>query len=147
MATKIEWDIFDYAARDVLSGLLDELGASYREMENLTQGEVTYSRIRDIKLGNKAPVRLSEFIRLSAISHCLPVQALNMVLDRVSELENEEYMSMTQEERDSINEIFEMLKAQQSSDISTDSVDPSTLNLAAKYGDIEREQEAYEEMP
>lgn len=40
-----------------------------------------------------------------------------MVLDRVSELENEEYMSMTQEERDSINEIFEMLKAQQSSDI------------------------------
>lgn len=30
-----------------------------------------------------------------------------MVLDRVSELENEEYMSMTQEERDSINEIFE----------------------------------------
>ena len=118
MATKIEWDIFDYAARDVLSGLLDELGASYREMENLTQGEVTYSRIRDIKMGNKAPVRLSEFIRLSAISHCLPVQALNMVLDRVSELENEEYMSMTQEERDSINEIFEMLKAQQSSDIS-----------------------------
>lgn len=102
MATKIEWDIFDYAARDVLSGLLDELGASYREMENLTQGEVTYSRIRDIKMGNKAPVRLSEFIRLSAISHCLPVQALNMVLDRVSELENEEYMSMTQEERDSI---------------------------------------------
>lgn len=70
-----------------------------------------------------------------------------MVLDRVSELENEEYMSMTQEERDSINEIFEMLKAQQSSDISTDSVDPSTLNLATKYGDIEREQEAYEEMP
>lgn len=61
MATKIEWDIFDYAARDVLSGLLDELGASYREMENLTQGEVTYSRIRDIKMGNKAPVRLSEF--------------------------------------------------------------------------------------
>ena len=30
-----------------------------------------------------------------------------MVLDRVSELENEEYMSMTQEERDSINEITE----------------------------------------
>lgn len=141
MATKIEWDIFDYAARDVLSDLLDELGASYREMENLTQGEVTYSRIRDIKIGNKAPVRLSEFIRLSAISHCLPVQALNMVLDRVSELENEEYMSMTQEERDSINEIFEMLKAQQSSAISTDSVDPSTLNLAVKYGDIEAEQE------
>lgn len=98
-------------------------------------------------MGNKAPVRLSEFIRLSTISHCLPAQALNMVLDRVSELENEEYMSMTQEERDSINEIFEMLKAQQSSDISTDSVDPSTLNLAAKHGDIEREQEAYEEMP
>ena len=70
-----------------------------------------------------------------------------MVLDRVSELENEEYMSMTQEERDSINEIFEMLKAQQSSDISTDSVDPSTLDLATKHGDIEREQEAYEEMP
>ena len=38
-----------------------------------------------------------------------------MVIDRVNELENEEYMSMTQEERDSINEIFEMLRTQQSS--------------------------------
>ena len=70
-----------------------------------------------------------------------------MVLDRVSELENEECMSMTQEERDSINEIFEMLKARRSSDISTDSVDPSPLDLAAKYGDIECEQEAYGETP
>ena len=36
MATKIEWNSFDYAARDVLDELLDKLGVSYREMENMT---------------------------------------------------------------------------------------------------------------
>ena len=143
MATKIEWDIFDYAARDVLSELLDELGASYREMESLTYGEVTYSRIRDIKMGNKAPVRLSEFIRLSAISHCLPAQALHMVIDRVNELENEEYMSMTQEERDSINEIFEMLRTQQSSadtpePIVRSTVDDDNVSVAETLSKLKR---------
>lgn len=90
MATKIEWDIFDYAARDVLSGLLDELGASYREMENLTQGEVTYSRIRDIKMGNKAPVRLSEFLLICEVCNADPVQTLREIITEARHMELEQ---------------------------------------------------------
>ena len=95
MATKIEWDIFDYAARDVLSGLLDELGASYREMENLTQGEVTYSRIRDIKMGNKAPVRLSEFLLICEVCNADPVQTLREIITEARRMELEQQTAST----------------------------------------------------
>lgn len=95
MATKIEWDIFDYAARDVLSGLLDELGASYREMENLTQGEVTYSRIRDIKMGNKAPVRLSEFLLICEVCNADPVQTLREIITEARRMEREQQTAST----------------------------------------------------
>ena len=95
MATKIEWDIFDYAARDVLSGLLDELGASYREMENLTQGEVTYSRIRDIKMGNKAPGRLSEFLLICEVCNADPVQPRREIITEARRMELEQQTAST----------------------------------------------------
>lgn len=135
MATKIEWDIFDYAARDVLSGLLDELGASYREMENLTQGEVTYSRIRDIKMGNKAPVRLSEFLLICEVCNADPVQTLREIITEARRMELEQQTATTKK---SAGERFVV-------DESTS--EPDWLSMAAKHGDIEAEQEAYEEMP
>ena len=135
MATKIEWDIFDYAARDVLSGLLDELGASYREMENLTQGEVTYSRIRDIKMGNKAPVRLSEFLLICEVCNADPVQTLREIITEARHMELEQQTASTKK---SAGERFVV-------DESTS--EPDWLSMAAKHGDIEAEQEAYEEMP
>lgn len=135
MATKIEWDIFDYAARAVLSGLLDELGASYREMENLTQGEVTYSRIRDIKMGNKAPVRLSEFLLICEVCNADPVQTLREIITEARHMELEQQTATTKK---SAGERFVV-------DESTS--EPDWLSMAAKHGDIEAEQEAYEEMP
>ena len=135
MATKIEWDIFDYAARDVLSGLLDELGASYREMENLPQGEVTYSRIRDIKMGNKAPVRLSEFLLICEVCNADPVQTLREIITEARHMELEQQTASTKK---SAGERFVV-------DESTS--EPDWLSMAAKHGDIEAEQEAYEEMP
>ena len=135
MATKIEWDIFDYAARDVLSGLLDELGASYREMENLTQGEVTYSRIRDIKMGNKAPVRLSEFLLICEVCNADPVQTLREIITEARRMELEQQTASTKKPA---GERFVV-------DESTS--EPDWLSMAAKHGDIEAEQETYEEMP
>lgn len=81
MATKIEWTTLDRTARNALSRLIDDLGASYREMEALLHGEITYSRIRDIKLGNKAPVRLSEFLAICQICHADPVATLRQIID------------------------------------------------------------------
>ena len=90
MATKIEWNSFDYAARDVLDALLDKLGVSYREMENMTQGEVTYSRIRDIKMGNKAPVRLSEFLIICDVCGADPVQTVRGIIAEAKRIEEEQ---------------------------------------------------------
>ena len=90
MATKMEWNSFDYAARDVLDELLDKLGVSYREMENMTQGEVTYSRIRDIKMGNKAPVRLSEFLIICDVCGADPVQTVRGIIAEAKRIEEEQ---------------------------------------------------------
>lgn len=113
MATKIEWNSFDYAARDVLDELLDKLGVSYREMENMTQGEVTYSRIRDIKMGNKAPVRLSEFLIICDVCGADPVQTVRGIIAEAKRIEEEQERERRVEEtkhsRNSIEETWTSL--------------------------------------
>lgn len=107
MATKISWNEFDYAAQQVLDSIMSEVDFSYREMENLTHGEVTYNRIRDIRLGRRAPVRLSEFILLCLINHHTPATALQKVFDKVRSNQQAEYDTYKDDfeypEQDSIN--------------------------------------------
>lgn len=74
----------------MLDELLDKLGVSYREMENMTQGEVTYSRIRDIKMGNKAPVRLSEFLIICDVCGADPVQTVRGIIAEAKRIEEEQ---------------------------------------------------------
>ncbi|MDF7641754.1 hypothetical protein PT279_09175 [Bifidobacterium sp. ESL0784] len=153
MATKVSWNKFDFAASETLDKLMSETGISYREMENLTEGEITYSRIRDIRIGRRAPVRLSEFILLCSINHCLPQQGLQMVLDRVKQDEQKEYDDenerISREKWESANSL---ISSESKDDVPTDddryrALHAGDLGLAAKQGDIEAEQQAYEEMP
>lgn len=81
MATKIKWSSLDYATRDALSELMEKTGASYREMEDMAKGEITYSRIRDIKMGNKAPARLSEFTTICRICGQNPVPIFQKIVN------------------------------------------------------------------
>jgi hypothetical protein len=155
MATKVSWNDFDYAAKQVLSDLMDEAEISYREMENLTHGEVTYNRIRDIRLGRRAPVRLSEFILLCDVNHCTPMQGLAKVFDVIRADEQAEHDEIDEKDRLDALDAFDDAVDHEDPDDSDDKTDAleyramhvTELGLAAKQGDIEAEQEAYEEMP
>lgn len=153
MATKVSWNDFDYAAKEVLDELMTEVGTSYREMETMTHGEVTYGRIRDIRLGRRAPVRLSEFILLCSINHCPPQQGLQMVLDRVKKNQQDEYDDENERIRrsdwESVNNLVtsDAIDDAPSAEERYRALHASDLKLAAKKGDIDAEQQAMEEMP
>lgn len=105
MATKVEWNALDYAAKDILSELVFESGYSYREIENLLQGELTYSRVRDICVARRTPVRLSEFVMLSTVCHSTPAVALQKVFDRLKGMDQAEYDAMSDEDKQVVDQL------------------------------------------
>lgn len=96
---------------------------------------VSYNRIRDIRLGLKAPVRMSEYLAICDACGADPVQTLREIITEARRMELEQQTASTKK---SAGERFVV-------DESTS--EPDWLSMAAKHGDIEAEQEAYEEMP
>lgn len=96
---------------------------------------VSYNRIRDIRLGLKAPVRMSEYLAICDACGADPVQTLREIITEARRMELEQQTATTKK---SAGERFVV-------DESTS--EPDWLSMAAKHGDIEAEQEAYEEMP
>ena len=96
---------------------------------------VSYNRIRDIRLGLKAPVRMSEYLAICDACGADPVQTLREIITEARHMELEQQTATTKK---SAGERFVV-------DESTS--EPDWLSMAAKHGDIEAEQEAYEEMP
>lgn len=96
---------------------------------------VSYNRIRDIRLGLKAPVRMSEYLAICDACGADPVQTLREIITEARHMELEQQTATTKK---SAGERFVV-------DDSTS--EPDWLSMAAKHGDIEAEQEAYEEMP
>lgn len=120
MATKIEWSPLDYAAKDVISALVEDSGFSYREIENQLQGAITYSRVRDICVARRTPVRLSEFIMLSRVCHSTPQDALREVLHRYQEMTqteiDSEYELMDEEAKNAVDSVLKDLSANHSAE-------------------------------
>ena len=96
---------------------------------------VSYNRIRDIRLGLKSPVRMSEYLAICDACGADPVQTLREIITEARRMELEQQTATTKK---SAGERFVV-------DESTS--EPDWLSMAAKHGDIEAEQEAYEEMP
>lgn len=96
---------------------------------------VSYNRIRDIRLGLKAPVRMSEYLAICDACGADPVQTLREIITEARHMELEQQTATTKKPA---GERFVV-------DESTS--EPDWLSMAAKHGDIEAEQEAYEEMP
>jgi hypothetical protein len=87
MATKVEWGASDKAAQQVLDEVIAESGYAYRKIEELSGGALNYNRVRDIRLGRRAPVRLSEFLGICAVCAVDAIKALQIVIDRAHEIE------------------------------------------------------------
>lgn len=132
---KFSWSVLDQAAYRKVTQLIKQSGYSDRTMAAKIGDIVSYNRIRDIRLGLKAPVRMSEYLAICDACGADPVQTLREIITEARRMELEQQTATTKK---SAGERFVV-------DESTS--EPDWLSMAAKHGDIEAEQEAYEEMP
>ena len=135
MAAKIEWTAADYAAKNAMAKIIDDSALAYRVIAERMGGVVSHVRIGYIHNGEKSPVRLSEFLLICEVCNADPVQTLREIITEARHMELEQQTATTKK---SAGERFVV-------DESTS--EPDWLSMAAKHGDIEVEQEAYEEMP
>ncbi|OXN01443.1 hypothetical protein [Bifidobacterium vansinderenii] len=76
--------------------MIDSAGLSNREIDRITDGGLSYGRVRDIRKRTKAPVRLSEFFSLSELCGVDPIAQLKLIreearrLDKVASAEDVE---------------------------------------------------------
>ena len=80
MATAHEWIAYDIAAQKVLGEMIGQCGYSYRQFAELSNGSMSYNRVRDIELGRRAPVKLSEFLLICDVCHADPVATLRQII-------------------------------------------------------------------
>lgn len=104
-------------------------------IDRASKSAIGYNRVRDIRNALKAPVRLSEFLIICDACGADPVQTLREIITEARRMELEQQTASTKKPA---GERFVV-------DESTS--EPDWLSMAAKHGDIEAEQEAYEEMP
>lgn len=58
------WNSVDAAAKEIVGALIEETGLSLRAFADKTDGLIKYTRVRDICMGENAPMRLSEFFTI-----------------------------------------------------------------------------------
>jgi len=88
MPTKsYEWKPTDRAAQEIIAELVKESGLGYTGFERASDEQIGYNRVRDLVLGLKAPVRLSEFILICNVCDVDPVATLTHTIKRAKEIE------------------------------------------------------------
>lgn len=68
---------------------MKDSGLSYRAMESKADAGISFARFRDIAQGNKAPVRLSEFLAICDVCGADPVQTVRDILAEARRIEAE----------------------------------------------------------
>lgn len=90
MSTKVSWGPADYAAQEVLDDVYTDSGHSYRRIEELSHSAISYNRVRDICLGRRAPVRLSEMLIICETCHVDALVVFKKILGRAKDIELQE---------------------------------------------------------
>lgn len=89
MATKPStWTPMDIAISDEVDKLMNITGISNRELERRTQGAIAYSRVRNIRAKEKAPMRVGELYVLCEAIGVDPQQVLKNAHEKSLTLEN-----------------------------------------------------------
>ena len=82
------WTPMDIAISDEVDKLMNVSGISNRELERLTQGAIAYSRIRNVRAKEKAPMRVGELYVLCEAIGVDPQQVLKNAHEKSLTLEN-----------------------------------------------------------
>ena len=92
---KISWSVLDQAAYRKVAQLIKQSGYSDRTMAAKIGDIVSYNRIRDIRLGLKAPVRMSEYLAICDACGADPVQTLREIITEARRMEPEQQTATT----------------------------------------------------
>lgn len=88
--SKVTRQACDYASVKVIDALIRRSGYGNREIDRLCDGTITYGRIRDIRNGLKAPVRLPEFLLICEVCNADPIQTLRDIITEARRMELEQ---------------------------------------------------------
>ncbi|CCK34737.1 putative uncharacterized protein [Bifidobacterium longum subsp. longum CECT 7347] len=78
-----------------MTQLIKQSGYSDRTMASKIGDIVSYNRIRDIRLGLKAPVRMSEYLAICDACGADPVQTLREIITEARRIELEQQTAST----------------------------------------------------
>lgn len=92
---KFSWSVLDQAAYRKVTQLIKQSGYSDRTMAAKIGDIVSYNRIRDIRLGLKAPVRMSEYLAICDACGADPVQTLREIITEARHMELEQQTAST----------------------------------------------------
>lgn len=92
---KFSWSVLDQAAYRKVTQLIKQSGYSDRTMAAKIGDIVSYNRIRDIRLGLKAPVRMSEYLAICDACGADPVQTLREIITEARRMEPEQQTAST----------------------------------------------------
>ena len=70
--------------------MLTTVGLGNREFDRASDGAINYGRVRDLRNGLKAPVRLSEFLIVCDVCGADPVQAVRDIISEAKRIEEEQ---------------------------------------------------------
>lgn len=68
------WTVVDYAAALNVAEMMSAKQLTLYDIVKMSDGQLRYSRIRDIKNADKAPVRISEFVLICEIADYSPIK-------------------------------------------------------------------------
>ena len=92
---KFSWSVLDQAAYRKVTQLIKQSGYSDRTLASKIGDIVSYNRIRDIRLGLKAPVRMSEYLAICDACGADPVQTLREIITEARRIELEQQTATT----------------------------------------------------
>lgn len=165
---KYEWSIFDLVAAGAIDGLLTAGGYTNVLVAKIMGQSVSYNRVRDLRMGEKGPARLSEFIQICFICGVDP----DTILGRIVRMAQKGWPETMRDDIDSIEKLtirsaseefartrvidssqYEAADARGPASDDLFSLDEyramhvSELGLAAKHGDTDAERDEYEAEP
>lgn len=78
----------DDAAAEIFDAAIESRGLTNKGVERLSGGEIGYNRVRDIRIKQRGPIRLSELIALCGAIGLDPAATLRQIVASAAATEN-----------------------------------------------------------
>lgn len=90
---KIKRTAWDLAAAEFFDSAIESKGLTNKAIERMSDGRMGYNRVRDIRMGLRGPMRLSELITLCMILQISPTETLRKIIARAADIKAAESVS------------------------------------------------------